>query len=115
MTTDGDTPATDLIRWTFAVPVEVSDSVQAHLADLGAEVFVRDGGNFHVFWEETEADLDAAVEAIWDLAGASFEITQEEFRRLELHILHPEENDEAEAAEDAELHPQVEELEIKEL
>ena len=124
MTTDGLDPSTDLIRWTFELASELAPTVQAHLEDLGAEVFVRDGQTFHVFWEETEVDLDAAVEAIWNLAGEEFEITQEEFHRLELHILHPEETAdedeeedvEGEAAEEpVEFHPEANELEIRDL
>ena len=117
MTTDGADPSTDLIRWTFTLSAEAMEAVRAHLADLGAEVFVRDGQTCHVFWEETEVDLDAAVEAIWSLAGESFEITQEEFHRLELHILHPDEEEDGddEAAADEETHPEVNELEIRDL
>ena len=116
MTMDGAAPATDLIRWTFTLPAESGDAVQAHLADLGAEVFVRDGQTCHVFWEETAVDLDAAVEAIWSLAGEEFQITQEEFHRLDLQILHPEEEMESdEAVVDVEAHPELTELEIREL
>lgn len=118
MSTDGAAASTDLIRWTFVVPMAEAEAVEAHLADLGAEVFVRGGDHFQVFWEETAADLDAAVEAIWNLAGVHFEITQEEFHRLELHILHPEEVDDLDEHHDeaaTELHPEVESLEAKEL
>lgn len=113
MPMDDGVDSSDLIRWTFAVPPAARAAVQTHLGDLGAEVFVRDDGTFHVLWEETDADLDGAVEAIWDLAGAPFEITQEGFQRLELHILHAD--DSADAEESTEFHPGVEPLDVKEL
>ena len=122
--------ATDLIRWTFTVSPEVAEAVETHLADLGADVFVRDGRSFHVTWDEPETDLDPVVEAIWELAGEHFEITQEEFHRLALHLLHHDSGEEAEA-EDEEtepepdhfgrhaapeaFHPGVDSLEIREL
>ena len=114
MSTDGTAASTDLIRWTFAAPTEAAEAVGAHLSNLGAEVFADGAGHFQVFWEETAADLDAAVEAIWALAGSHFEITQEEFHRLELHILHPDTGD-APGEPPTEMHPEVESLEAKEL
>ena len=117
MTMDGADSSTDLIRWTFTSPAETLEAIRAHLADLGAEVFVRDGQTCNVFWEETDVDLDEAVEAIWLLAGESFEITQEVFHRLELHILHPDEQEDGddETAADEEMRPEVTELEIRDL
>lgn len=129
--------AVDMLRWTFTVGADAVEAVETHLSDLGADVFVRDGGTFHVTWDEPDADLDPVVEAIWGLAGEHFEITQEEFHRLNLHLLQhdsgetdeedfeagadPEETetgDEADgldvAAEEAE-HPSVEPLEIRKL
>ncbi len=115
MSTEATTASTDLIRWTFTVPHEAVIPVLGHLADLGSEVFVR-AETFHVFWEETDVDLDVVVEAIWDLAGVQFEITQEEFHRLELHILHPEEEQPAETDEETEFHPDnVNSLEVRDL
>ena len=118
MSMDEAAPSTDLIRWTFAVPPEVAEAVENHLNDLGADVFVRDGQTFHVTWEEPDVDLDPVVEAVWSLAGEPFEITQEEFHRLELHVLQHE-DEHAEVAEEAEapseFHPGFDALEIKDL
>jgi len=114
MTGDGKTASTDLIRWTFTVPLEAAEAVEIHLSDLGADVFVRDGSTFHVSWEEPEESLDGVVEALWSIVGVPFEITQEEFHRLELHVLQHVEEKPA-AAGEAEFHPGVESLDIREL
>ena len=114
MMQDEATASTDLIRWTFTLPTEAVEAVQTYLGDLGADVFVRDGANFHVSWEEPEVDLDPIVEAIWSIVGEPFEITQEEFHRLELHVLQQaEENSSTEGV--GEFHPDVEPLDIREL
>ncbi len=114
MTDNQPTNSTDLIRWTFAVPPEAAEAVEIYLSDLGADVFVRDGVTFQVFWEEPEVDLDPIVEAVWSIVGSSFEITQEEFHRLELHVLqHVEENPTTDQA--GEFHPDMESLDIREL
>ncbi len=93
---DHDSP--DLIRWTFTVDPGRRPAIEGHLEDLGADVFVREGGQFHVTWEEPESSLEGVIEAIWALNGTPFEVTQEEFRRLGLHIL---EHADDEAARDA--------------
>ena len=103
----------DLIRWTFALPEEAVEAVEEHLTDLGADVFVRNR-RFHVTWEEPELDLDAVVEALWSIVGKPFEITQEEFHRLALHILQFE-ADEVSAEPAGEFHPGFDSLEIKDL
>ena len=83
--------ATDLIRWTFVVPEGAAEAVAEHLTDLGADVFLADDRTFHVTWDEPALELDPVVEALWTIAGAPFEITQEEFHRLAIHILQQEE------------------------
>jgi hypothetical protein len=88
-------PSTDLIRWTFSVDPARKAAVEEHLNDLGADVLVREGGQFLVTWEEPEGDLEEVVEAIWMLNGAAFEVVQEEFHRLGLHILQHAEDDPA--------------------
>ncbi len=114
MTEDEATPSTDLIRWTFAVPSEAAEAVETYLGDLGADVFVRDGATFQVSWEEPEVDLDPIVEAVWSIVGAPFEITQEEFHRMELHVL--QQVEEKMASDGAgEFHPDLESLDIREL
>ena len=120
MSTDDITASTDLIRWTFTVPDEAATAVESHLTDLGADVFTRNGVSFHVTWDEPEVDLDPVVEAIWSLAGMAFEITQEEFHRLELHILHRVEertvSDEPAAhTASEEFHPGFDSLEVMDL
>lgn len=77
----------DLVRWTFTVAPEHRQAIETHLDDLGADVWVRDETKFQVTWEEPETDLDEVVEALWSIHGEPFEITQEEFRRLTLHVL----------------------------
>ena len=84
------TVSTDLIRWTFTVPEAAVAAVCTHLSDLGADVFLAEDQTFHVTWDEPTIDLDPVVEAVWELAGAPFEIAQEEFHRLALHILQHE-------------------------
>lgn len=77
----------DLIRWTFRVEPEQIEAIEGHLDDLGADVVVRDGGCFVVSWEEPEASLDPVIETLWSLNGSPFDVTQEEFHRLNLHVL----------------------------
>ena len=89
----------DLVRWTFTVDPAHRPAIEAHLDDLGADVWVRDGGKFQVTWEEPEDGLDEVVEAIWTIHGEPFEVTQEEFRRVGLHVLeHSEDNSARDAA-----------------
>jgi len=114
MSTDEPTAATDLIHWTFTVPVAAVAAVQGHLTDLGADVYIRDEQNFLVIWEEPEYDLDSVVESVWSLVGEPFEITQEEFHRLALHILQHEAEQTA-VEEPAEFHPGFDALDIREL
>lgn len=78
----------ELVRWTFTVNPDHSQAIESHLDDLGADVWVRDEGKFQVTWEEPEGDLEAIVEALWSIHGEPFEVTQEDFRRLALHVLH---------------------------
>jgi hypothetical protein len=79
--------STDLIRWTFTVAPEQRQAIESHLEDLGADVWVRDESKFQVLWEEPEANLDEVVEALWQIHGEAFDLTQEEFSRTGLHVL----------------------------
>ncbi len=88
----------DLLRWTFTVDPAHRQAIEAHLDDLGADVWVRDESKFQVTWEEPEGDLDEVIEALWSIHGEPFEVTQEEFRRLALHVL---QHDEADSDRDA--------------
>jgi hypothetical protein len=103
---DDETPdlATDLVRWTFTAEPEHRDAIETHLDDLGADVFVQEGGRFLVTWEEPEHALDEVVEAIWALNGTPFDVIQEEFHRLSLSLLQlqGEEEEEEEAGSDDE-------------
>jgi hypothetical protein len=88
-------PSTDLIRWTFSVDPARKAAIEEHLNDLGADVLVREGGQFLVTWEEPEGDLEEVVEALWVLNGTAFEVVAEEFHRLGLHLLQHAEDDPA--------------------
>ncbi len=90
--------STDLIRWTFTIDPTHRAEIEGHLEDLGADVWVREGCKFHVTWDEPEQDLDEVVEALWSLNGGPFEVTQEEFHRLGLHVLQLDEDVAREAA-----------------
>ena len=119
MSSDATSASTDLIRWTFTVPAAAAEAIESYLTDLGADVFTRDGQTFHVTWDEPDQNLDPVVEAIWSLAGAAFEITQEEFHRLALHILqHEPEEPQPEPPkppERTDYHPGFDALEIMDL
>jgi hypothetical protein len=95
---DGQNAATiDLIRWTFTIDPAHRDEVEEHLNDLGLDVLVRDGSQFHVCWDEPEGNIDEVIEAIWALNGEPFEITQEEFHRQTLlHVHHEDDGSTAE-------------------
>ena len=91
-------PAADLVRWTFTADPRYQDAIETHLDDLGADVVAYDDGRCVVSWEEPEHDLDAVVESLWALNGGPFDVTQEEFRRLTLQLLHHEDENGADAA-----------------
>ncbi len=91
-----DPPTIDMIRWTFSVDPRRRPSIEAHLADLGLDVFVQGEGQFHVSWDEPDRDMDELIVELWDLAGSPFEITQEEFHRVSLSLLQHH-DDEADA------------------
>ena len=98
MTPEANDASPDLIRWTFTIDPSHRRAIETHLDDLGADVWVRDDRKFQVIWEEPEEGLDEVVEAIWAIHGEPFEVTQEEFRRVGLHVL---EHSEDESARDA--------------
>jgi hypothetical protein len=95
MTTEAHDASPDLIRWTFTVDPDRAQGIEAHLDDLGADVWVRDGGKFQVTWEEPEGEMDEVIEALWSIHGVPFDVTQEEFRRLGLHVLQHDEGESA--------------------
>ncbi len=93
-----NSPSVDMIRWTFSVPPESRESIEAHLTDLGLDVTVIGEGQFHVTWDEPERDMSEVVSELWDLNEEPFEINQEEFHKLGQFLIHADDVDEAQAA-----------------
>ncbi|MGP0069091.1 MAG: hypothetical protein ACLQGP_36510 [Isosphaeraceae bacterium] len=87
MSHDTKSSSLDLVRWAFTIDADHRAEIEGHLADLGADVLVRDGTEFLVTWDEPEEDLSEVIEAIWALNGEPFDVVQEEFQRLSLHTL----------------------------
>lgn len=99
MSDAASSPSVDMIRWTFTVKPENRAVIEAHLVDLGPDVVVLGDSQFHISWEEHDLDLDEIAAELWDLNEEAFEITQEEFHRVSLAVIHPdEEATEAQAA-----------------
>jgi hypothetical protein len=89
----------DLIRWTFTSDPARRAAIEEHLTDLGLDVLVYDGCRFLVTWDEPDRDVDEVITALWDLNGAPFEVTQEDFHRTGLNCLnHVDEEGTTEAA-----------------
>ncbi|MDB5349127.1 MAG: hypothetical protein JWN86_374 [Planctomycetota bacterium] len=97
--TPNPSASVDMVRWTFTVNPEHRAAIEGHLVDLGLDVVVLGEGQFHVTWEENDQDLDEVAADLWDINGATFDITQEEFHRVSLMMVHPE--DETGAAQAA--------------
>jgi hypothetical protein len=89
--------AIDVVRWTFALEPDRQGPVRDLLVDHGAEV--HSVGEWIVaLWDEADpAELDGVVEELWELHGAPFEVTHEEFKRLDRFVYHHE-DDAAESA-----------------
>lgn len=85
--------AIDLIRWTFHVRPDRRAAIEAHLNDLGLDVHARGEGPLVATWDEPEGDLEELIEELWGLNGEPFEVTHEEFRRLNLLVFHHDEED----------------------
>jgi hypothetical protein len=98
MSHETNTPSLDLIRWAFTIDAARRTEIEGHLADLGADVLVREGTEFLVTWDEPEDDLAEVIEAIWALNGEPFDVVQEEFHRLSLHTLQHCEDEPAQEA-----------------
>ena len=92
MSHDMKSVPTDLVRWSFTINPAHRVAIEGHLIDQGADVLVREGQEFAVFWDEPEDDLTEVIEAIWSLNGEPFEVVQEGFHRLDLHTIHHEED-----------------------
>ncbi len=80
----------DVVRWTFSINPARRPEVESYLTDLGGEVYVRGEAQFVVIWDEPVADLDAVVDELWGIHGEPFEITHEEFHRIEMCVYHHE-------------------------
>ena len=88
--------AVDLVRWTFTTDPAHNIEIGRYLEDLGAEVQLQGEGRILAIWEEPE-DLDDVIETIWARNGSPFEVTQEEFHRISLHVLSPADAGDSEA------------------
>jgi hypothetical protein len=98
MSEPGQPDAIDMIRWTFTIDAEKRPEVETYLADLGAEVLFHPEGQVVALWDETEHDLDVVIEELWEILGATIDVTHEEFHRTELLIYHHDQTDDAQAA-----------------
>ena len=77
----------DMVRWTFRADLDRFAEIEAHLKDLGLDVYVQEDGRFTVICEEPEGGLDERVEDLWRINGGPFEVTHEEFHRLK-HLVY---------------------------
>ena len=88
----------EMIRWTFTVSPEHRVDIETHLLDLGLEIQARGDDVLVVTWDEPESGIDELIEDLWAINAEPFEITHEEFHRVNLLVYHPEETDEADSA-----------------
>ncbi len=88
----------DLIRWTFTLDSAQLAPIAELLRDYGAEIYNGTDGQVIALWDETDQDLDAVVESLWEAHGSEFEIIHEAFRRVELLEYHHETEPEADTA-----------------
>jgi hypothetical protein len=91
---DENTLSVDLIRWTFKVNQESRVEIESHLLDLELDVEARGEDMLVVTWDEPAMNLDELIEQLWAINGEPFEITHEEFHRVNLLVYHPEETGE---------------------
>ena len=88
----------EMVRWTFTVSPEHRVDIETHLLDLGLEIQARGDDILVVTWDEPEGGIDELIEELWAINAEPFEITHEEFHRVNLLVYHPEETDEADSA-----------------
>ena len=81
----------ELIRWTFSVTPEHRVEIETHLLDLGLEVQARGEDTLVVTWDEPEGGIDELIEELWAINGEPFEVTHEEFHRVNMLVYQPEE------------------------
>jgi hypothetical protein len=90
MSDSQNSPAVDMVRWTFTADPARRTDIEGYLADLGLDVHVKGEGQFVVLWEEPEGDIDEVVEGLWEVGGGPFEVTHEEFGRVSHLVYHSE-------------------------
>lgn len=95
MSHEHDDPTIDLIRWTFTVDPAQLRAVETYLTDQGLEVHARPDGKIVATWDEPEGDIDEVVEGLWEVHGTPFEVTHEEFSRLNLLAYQADDADDA--------------------
>ena len=94
---DGTVNSTDnplsieLIRWTFTVNPEHRVEIESYLLDLGLDIQACGEDALVVTWDEPEGAVDELIEELWAINGEPFEITHEEFHRVNILVYHPEE------------------------
>ena len=88
----------ELVRWTFVPSPAHRVEIETHLLDLGLEIQARGDDALVVTWDEPEGGIEELIEELWAINGEPFEITHEEFHRVNLLIYHPEETEESESA-----------------
>lgn len=98
MSEDRQGNSCDLIRWTFTIDPSRKADVEAYLADLGLEATIAADGHSVVLWDEPESQADEIIEGLWEAHGSTFEVTHEEFARLNLLAYQAEDAVEDQAA-----------------
>ncbi len=91
MNSADDTLSVEMIRWTFTVNQEHRVEIESHLLDLGLEIQARGDDTLVVTWDEPDGGIDELIEELWAINGEPFEITHEEFHRVNMLIYQPEE------------------------
>lgn len=86
MSAEAASLSVEMIRWTFAVDPAHRGEIESYLVDQGLEVLVRGEDTMVATWDEPEGDPAEVIEGMWAIAGASFEVTHEEFHRVNLSI-----------------------------
>jgi hypothetical protein len=99
VTEPNSSPTIDMIRWTFTVNVDRRRQLEEHLTDHGLDVHPHGENGLVATWDEPEGNLDEVIEELWAINGEPFDITHEEFHRLNLSSYHhADDGDDAERA-----------------
>lgn len=86
MSAETASSSVEMIRWTFAVDPSRHGDIEAYLVDQGLEVLVRGEDTMVATWDEPEGDPAEVIEGMWAVAGTHFEVTHEEFHRVNLSV-----------------------------